>query len=136
MRSRGRPESFPCCRMRTVLGVVLTMLLFCAPIIWPERATAQIAKAAITGHIADIAGGVLQGALVTVRPSGFSSVSDDQGQYSVTNLPAGKYTVTISYSGFASFTKSVQLNQGQTLSLDAVLRVAPSDQSISVHGDL
>jgi TonB-dependent receptor len=136
MRSRGRPESFPCCRIRAVLGAVLTMLLFCAPIIWPERATAQIAKAAITGHIADIAGGVLQGALVTVQPSGFSSVSDDQGQYSVTNLPAGQYTVTISYSGFASFTKSVQLNEGQTLSLDAVLRVAPSDQSISVHGDL
>jgi TonB-dependent receptor len=136
MSFRGKPESFAFCRIRAVLGVVLAMWLFCAPIFWPERAAAQNAKASITGHIVDVAGGVLQGALVTVQPSGYSSVSDNQGQYSVTNLPAGKCTVTISYSGFASFTKNVELTEGQTVSLDAVLQVAPSDQSISVHGDL
>jgi TonB-dependent receptor len=136
MSFRGNPESFPLCRIRAVLGVVLAMLPFCAPIFWPERAAAQNAKASITGHIVDVAGGVLQGALVTVQPSGYSSVSDNQGQYSVTNLPAGKCTVTISYSGFASFTKNVELTEGQTVSLDAVLQVAPTDQSISVHGDL
>jgi TonB-dependent receptor len=136
MSFRGNPESFPLCRIRAVLGVILAMLLFCAPIFWPERAAAQNAKASITGHIVDVAGGVLQGALVTVQPSGYSSVSDNQGQYSVTNLPAGKCTVTISYSGFASFTKNVELTEGQTVSLDAALQVAPSDQSISVHGDL
>jgi TonB-dependent receptor len=132
----GRPESFPLCRIRAVLAVPVAMLLSCSLVVWPERAAAQNAKASITGHIVDIAGGVLQGAAVSVQPGDNSSVSDDQGQYGVTNLPAGKFTVTISYSGFAPFTKDVELTAGQTLSLDAVLQVAPSDQSISVHGDL
>jgi TonB-dependent receptor len=136
MSFRGKPESLPLTRRHAVLGLVLAMLVSCAPTLWPGRAAAQNAKAAITGHVVDVAGGVLQGALVTVQPSGYSSVSDDQGQYSITNLRAGKYTVTISYSGFASFTKGVLLTEGQTLSVDAVLQVAPTDQSISVHGDL
>ena len=132
MSFRGRPELFPLCRM----SVVLAALVSCSLMVWPPRAAAQNAKASITGHIVDVAGGVLQGAAVSVQPGDNSSVSDDQGQYSVTNLPAGKFTITISYSGFSAFTKDVELTLGQTLSLDAVLKVAPADQSISVHEDL
>ena len=136
MSFRGRPESFPLCGMKAVGGVVLSMLLSCALLVWPRLAAAQNARASITGHIVDIAGGVLQGAAVAVEPGDHSSVSDDQGQYNITNLATGQYTITISYSGFATFTKGVELTAGQTLLLDAVLKVAAADQSISVHDDL
>src|SRR5271156_2637360 len=99
-------------------------------------APAQVGKGAITGYVTDVAGGVLQGALVKVQPGGFSTVSDVQGQFNAGNLPAGKYTVTISYSGFSSFNKTVDVAGGQTASVNAVLQVASSDQSISVHADL
>ena len=99
-------------------------------------APAQVGRGAITGYVTDVAGGVLQGALVKVQPGGYSTVSDVQGQFNAGNLPAGKYTVTISYSGFSSFNKTVDVAGGQTASVNAVLQVAPSDQSISVHADL
>jgi TonB-dependent receptor len=84
----------------------------------------------------DTAGGILQGASVKIQPGGFSTVSDVQGQFKATNLAAGKYTLTISYSGFSTFDKTVDVIGGQTASVNAVLQVAPSDQSISVHADL
>jgi TonB-dependent receptor len=136
MSFKARPELFALFRGRGVVCLLVTLLASSALILLTQQAAAQGSKASITGYVADSAGGVLQGASVTVQPGGNSSVSDNAGQYSVTNLPAGKYTITISYSGFAAFTKEVELTAGQTLSLDAVLQVAPSDQSISVHGDL
>jgi EamA domain-containing membrane protein RarD len=63
-------------------------------------------------------------------------VSDTQGQFVVTGLPVGSHTITISYSGFSSFTKTVDLTAGQTVSVDAVLQVASLNQAISVHADL
>jgi TonB-dependent receptor len=97
---------------------------------------AQVNRATISGYVADAGGGVLQGALVKVQPGGVSTVSDSQGQFIITNLPAGKYTITVSYSGFSLFSKTLDLNAGQTVSVDAILEVAPSNQAIVVHGDL
>jgi TonB-dependent receptor len=100
------------------------------------QANAQNGKGAISGHVADIAGGILQGASVKIQPGGVSAVSDNQGQFTLTNLPSGSYTVTISYSGFSPFTTTVNLTAGQTASVNAVLQVAPSNQAIDVHADL
>jgi TonB-dependent receptor len=97
---------------------------------------AQVTKSVISGHVSDVAGGVLQGALVKVQPGGFSTVSDSEGQFVITNLAAGSYTVTISYSGFSVFTKTVNLDGGQTASVDAILQVASANQAINVHADL
>ena len=96
----------------------------------------QSGKGAITGYITDVDGGILQGAAVKVQPGGFSAVSDNQGQFAISNLAAGTYSLTISYSGFSSFNKKVDVSGGQTTSVNAVLQVAPADQSISVHADL
>src|SRR5580704_8655540 len=105
MSFKARPELFALFRGRGVVCLLVTLLASSALILLTQQAAAQGSKASITGYVADSAGGVLQGASVTVQPGGNSSVSDNAGQYSVTNLPAGKYTITISYSGFAAFTK-------------------------------
>jgi TonB-dependent receptor len=101
-----------------------------------NAASAQTGKGAITGHVTDIGGGILQGASVKIQPGDVSTVSGDQGQFVITNLPAGKYTITISYSGFSPFNKSVDVTAGQTSSVDATLNVAPANQAINVHADL
>ncbi len=97
---------------------------------------AQVGKGAIAGYVTDVDGGILQGASIKVQPGGFSAVSDNQGQFGVSNLAAGSYTLTISYSGFSSFNKAVDVTAGQTASVNVILQVAPADQSISVHADL
>jgi TonB-dependent receptor len=98
--------------------------------------TDQNAKGSISGHIKDSAGGVLQGASVTVQPGDLSTVSDTQGQFTISNLAAGDYTVAITYSGFADFTKTVKVAADQRVAVDVVLQVASSNQSVMVHGDL
>src|SRR5580704_9783446 len=108
----------------------LMILCFAGPV------NAQSRNATISGHVTDSDGGVLQGAAIGVQPGGASTVSDSQGQFVIANLPTGSYTVTISYAGFAPLTKSVDLAVGQTASVDAVLSVASSNQTIQVVGDL
>ena len=41
----------------------------------------------IKGRATDSAGGVLQGAIVTLSPKGGSAVTNKQGEYSITGLP-------------------------------------------------
>ncbi len=115
-------------------GLAVTILL-CSFVASPI-ARGQATRATISGHVTDAGGGVLQGASVKVEPGGLSVVSDSQGQFAVGNLSAGTYTVIISYSGFSRFSKTIELAAGQVASVEAILKVAPADQAISVHADL
>jgi len=91
---------------------------------------AQSGKGAISGHITDTGGGILQGATITVDPRGISAVSDAQGSFLVNGLADGSYTVTISYVGFTNSTKTVTVSGGQVANADAKLSV--SAQSLEV----
>jgi hypothetical protein len=56
----------------------------------------------ITGHISDIAAGALAGATVTLTgTSSRSALSDANGGFQFTGLPAGTYTVTVSRDGYS-----------------------------------
>src|ERR1700692_3534542 len=68
---------------------------------------AQSGSGAITGTVQDANGSILVSAKVTVEPSGRQAASNDQGQFRITNLPAGDYTLTTSYVGFAVSTTKV-----------------------------
>ena len=57
----------------------------------------------------------LQGANVLfVNENGakFGSSSDLNGRYSISDVPAGNYTVTISFIGYADYQKSVIIESG------------------------
>src|SRR5215471_15083485 len=107
------------------LGVLVFLCALAAPL-----ALAQGGKGAISGHVTDTGGGILQGATITVDPGGISAVSDAQGSFLVNGLADGSYTVTISYVGFTNSTKSVTVSGGQVANADAKLSV--SAQSLEV----
>ena len=98
--------------------------------------TDQNGKASISGYVTDAAGGVLQGAAISVQPGSFSTVSDTQGQFTIANLAPGEYRVTVSYSGFAPFTTTIKLIAEQRASIDISMKVAAANQSVMVHADL
>ncbi|MFZ0979973.1 MAG: TonB-dependent receptor plug domain-containing protein, partial [Candidatus Acidiferrales bacterium] len=112
--------------------------LFCVLMILclAGRGMAQAKSGVIAGQAADVGGGILRGASVKVEPGNFSTVSDSQGQFSITNLPAGSYTVTISYAGFSPFSQTVNLSAGQSVSVNAVLELAPANAQVEVQGVL
>jgi len=89
-----------------------------------SSASAQERKGTVAGTVKDEAKGALPSALIELQPLGRKVASDDQGQFRMTDVPAGEYTLTVSYVGFASFTTTVKVDAGQSVNVDALLKVA------------
>ncbi len=114
-------------RVRTsLIGVLLCLLLA------PAVAMAQSGAAIIRGRVTDSAGGVLQGAAVTLAPNGGNAVTDKQGAYSIAGLLPGSYTVEVHYVGFDAFTKTVDVAAGAATQVDATLSVAGQSEEVLV----
>jgi len=77
-------------------------------LVFAASALAQ-GSGSIKGRATDSAGGVLQGAIVTLSPRGGNTVTNTQGEYSITGLPAGEYTISVNYLGFTPFTETVNV---------------------------
>src|SRR5262249_52241742 len=82
----------------------------------------------LRGQVVDPSGAVVPKATVTVSgPSSTVKVAETatDGTFSIAGLPAGKYTVRISATGFNVLEKSdVDLPSGRALTFDAKLAVA------------
>ncbi|MGO9087451.1 MAG: TonB-dependent receptor [Terriglobales bacterium] len=98
-------------------------------------AAAQHATGTISGRAADRAGAVLPGALVELQPQGMSMATNSHGEFDVTDLAPGDYTVKISYVGFQTFSTRVVVKAGQDSRVDAMLKVAAASEEITVTAD-
>ena len=56
-------------------------------------ATAQERTGTISGVVTDMGHGVLKGASVDLQPAGKPTVTDSQGQFTITDLAPGEYRV-------------------------------------------
>lgn len=92
-------------------------------------------KGAIMGKVTDSANAILQGAKITVDPGAIEAVTDAQGQFLVTGLAPGTYTVTIGYVGFATATNSITVSPGQVANADAKMAVAGQNLEVLVTAD-
>jgi hypothetical protein len=57
---------------------------------------AQERGGAVTGVVTDAGHYILPGARIELVPSGPSAVSDQEGQFTITNVKPGEYTVRVS----------------------------------------
>jgi len=112
----------------TLLFLVMTMV-----VLRPVHAQQPTGK--ISGSVTDTSGAILPGASVEVQQKGPTAVSDGQGQFTISNLVPGSYTVMVSYVGFSPFQTSVTVAAGQTVHLDAVLNVASANESVIVTAE-
>lgn len=79
------------------------------------------ATGTISGRVTSTTGSPLEGAMVTTQPASVSATSDAQGNYSLSNVAAGSYTVIAARSGYANGTASVSVIGGQTASANLSL---------------
>jgi hypothetical protein len=96
---------------------------------------AQTGKFSLSGYVKDESNGeVLINATITIQPTGIAVMTNSYGYYSVT-LPAGKYTMIVSYSGFKTYQKEIDLN-GNT-KIDASLNVTAGKdmQEVVITGE-
>jgi TonB-dependent receptor len=117
-------------------GIVIALGLLPATL----AAQTGAAKAIITGHVVDAADAAVPGAKVQLTPLGVNVVSDEQGAFRMPEVPAGSYSITVSYVGFAPQTTPVTVTAGQALAVDLKLKVSNAAEQILVtssrpHGE-
>ncbi|MGB9513594.1 MAG: carboxypeptidase regulatory-like domain-containing protein, partial [Candidatus Acidiferrum sp.] len=113
-------------------GHFFTILSAVVALLFAQSTAGQTDKGTVTGHVIDSSGSVLQGAQVELQPAGITMVSNQQGAYYINNLLPGSYTLTVSYVGFAVFTKSVDITAGHTMIVDAKMEVSSQKDQVIV----
>src|SRR5258708_5637216 len=113
----------------------VALLLVCG-VFFAAAAQAQF-KASIQGTVLDSKGGVVAGAKVTVTNQDTGVVRDTvasaEGFYRVSELPPGKYSVSVEAAGFkVSLSKDVVVEAEQPRGLDITLAVGNVQESVTV----
>src|SRR3984957_18284517 len=102
---------------------------------------AQELAATLTGTVTDPSGAVVAGATVGVHSEETgadvrSVTTSASGSFNITNLPAGRYTVTVTNSGFQTFVaKDVILNVAEKHTLDVALVTGKTTETVEVTAE-
>ncbi|MGH9844847.1 MAG: TonB-dependent receptor [Blastocatellia bacterium] len=101
---------------------------------------AQVTTATLYGTVSDPAGAAVAGSDVTVtnEATGISqaATTDERGEFTVTFLPFGRYTIQIRARGFKSEARAgVDLAAGQRIRLSFALTVGEIGETIKVTSD-
>ena len=103
----------------------------------PSLASAQT----LAGTVRDTSGAVLPGVTVDATSPALlektrTAVADGNGQYQITSLPPGAYTITFTLQGFTTLVREgVELTGGGVTTINADLRVGAVAESITVTGE-
>ena len=96
---------------------------------------AQSGKGTISGTVKDSGNSALQGALVELLPLGVKAVTDDRGQFRMTDVPLGEYTLSVSYVGLAVSNTPVVVEAGKEITANPVLQVASQVDQVIVSAE-
>ncbi|MGH9200214.1 MAG: carboxypeptidase-like regulatory domain-containing protein, partial [Vicinamibacterales bacterium] len=100
---------------------------------------AQVTTATMVGLLRDGTGGVIPGAAVVVTHEGTGvsreGVTDANGEFVLSALPNGPYTVKIELSGFKALeTRGILLGAGQTVRQTFTLEIGTLAETVTVAG--
>jgi hypothetical protein len=101
-------------------------------------AAAQTTNGTISGHVADTTGGALPGVAVTATSPNLQGdrtvFTTKNGDYVLSLLPSGTYTVSFELSGFQKVSKTLALAPTQDLPLDTQMGPAAISETVNVVG--
>ena len=99
------------------------------------------AQATLTGVVKDSSGAVLPGVTVEAASAALieksrSAVTDGTGQYRLTELLPGSYTVTFTLTGFNTVRReSVDISGAGVITINADMKVGSVSETITVTGE-
>ena len=119
--------------MRHILLRLLTATFTLTPVLLH----AQVTTATLYGVVRDSTSSSVPGALITVLNQGTGQsreiVTDTTGEFAVTALPTGRYTLKIELQGFKTYTNDgLDLAAGQTVRQTFTLEVGQLAETITV----
>ena len=114
---------------------VLPFFFLCVSAVW-----AQSDRGTITGTISDPAGAVVASASIEARNTETGVVSavasSATGNYTIPQLPAGTYEITITVPGFKKFIRpGLIIQAAQTIRVDAALEVGNATESVTINAE-
>jgi len=121
--------------VRRFAQLVWLLPLLCLPL----TVSAQELSATLSGTVADATGAAIPNAAITVTQNGVNGVarvvdSDGSGNYVVTNLPAGTYSMTVVEKGFATYkATNIVLNVAEKHGLNVQMKAGAVDTTITVE---
>ena len=85
----------------------------------------------IEGQVKDGSNGdFLPGAAIFLDGTNYATISDLEGNYAIYGVPAGSYTLKVSYIGYEEYSESINVSSGQLLSYNIDLQPT----FIELHG--
>ncbi len=124
--------------MKRPSGVALVCLvLFALTVALSGTGWAQATTGEITGRVVDSTGNVVPGTTVTARNEGTGftrvAVTNNTGDYLLSQLPPGRYTVTAELTGFKTVVMpGIELNVGSRLTVPMALQVGDMAETVNV----
>ena len=113
-------------------------LLLIASFALAAHATAQTTNGTISGHTVDAQGLALPGVTVSASSPNLqgirTAVTSENGDYTLSLLPSGQYTVSFELSGFQRVQKAVGLAPTQNLPLDATMGLSAIIETVNIVG--
>ncbi len=120
---------------KSLLGVTVLILLLAVSVM----AFGQAETGIITGTAQDPTGAVVPNATVTLTNNGTgatrTATTGPNGQYTITNLQPGMYTVEVAAKGFNAFKQTVQVTVGSRNTVDAKLALTTSGTTVEVTAE-
>lgn len=118
--------------LRHVAAVTAALVLVAA-----ASLHAQVTTASLYGTVRDATAAALPGATVSLahQGTGFTreDVADGSGEFALTGLPAGRYTLTIALAGFKTYENAgLELRAGQTVRQTFTLELGSLNEVITV----
>jgi hypothetical protein len=127
---------------RGAMQTLVTFLAVCAVSLSLSMfGFAQELAATLTGTVTDPSGAVVAGATVMVHSEDTGAdlrtvITSSTGNFNITNLPAGRYTVTVKNSGFQAYVaKDVILNVAEKHTLDVALITGKVTETLEVTAE-
>jgi Carboxypeptidase regulatory-like domain/TonB dependent receptor len=116
-------------------------LLLFSLMLLPVFAWAQIDRTEINGTVTDPSSATIADVNVTVTQEGTNQVrvivTDSRGQFVVSSLPIGRFTVMFTHDGFKDLrVADLDLHSGDVRTVNAKLEVGTVTQVVGVEGDL
>jgi hypothetical protein len=116
------------------------LFLFASALLMPASPLdAQVTTATLVGQLRDSSGAVIPGATVVATHEGTGvsreAVTDANGEFVLSALPSGPYTVKIELTGFRTMqNQGMQLGAGQTVRQTFTLEVGALQETVTVAG--
>jgi hypothetical protein len=113
-------------------------LTFAVVLLVASMASAQVSTSNISGAVTDKSGAVIVGAKVVAKNEAtgvtYETVTSSSGDYAISSVPPGAYTITVTLSGFRTFASVHNtLNVGAPLVVDAVMEVGQISEVVQVE---